>query len=81
MDAPVLDELRERELGDLAAHAVEGREHDRCGRVVDDEVDAGEVLERTDVAALAADDPPFMSSDGSSTSETVVSAAWLAATR
>ena len=27
------------------------------GRVVDDEVDAGEVLERADVAALAADDP------------------------
>ena len=32
------------------------REHDRARRVVDDEVDAGEVLQRADVAALAADD-------------------------
>ena len=29
------------------------------GRVVHDHVDAGQVLERTDVAALAADDPPL----------------------
>ena len=29
------------------------------GRVVDDEVDAGQVLERADVAALPADDPPL----------------------
>ncbi len=34
-------------------------QHDRAGGVVDDEVDAGEVLERADVAALAADDPPL----------------------
>ena len=47
----------ERELRDLAADAVERREHDRLRRVVDDEVDAGQVLERADVAALAADDP------------------------
>ena len=47
----------QRQLGDLAAHAVEGREHDRLRRVVDDEVHAGEVLERPDVAPLPADDP------------------------
>ena len=56
VDAPVGDELGERETGDLAAHAVEAGEHHGLGRVVDDEVDAGDVLERADVAALAADD-------------------------
>jgi hypothetical protein len=56
MDAPVLDELGERELRDLAAHAVERGEDDGLGRVVDDEVDAGEILEGADVPALAADD-------------------------
>ena len=56
VDAAVLDQLLERELRDLAADAVERREHDRVRRVVDDEVDAGEVLERADVPALAADD-------------------------
>src|SRR5207253_104883 len=54
MDTAVLDQLRERELRDLAADAVEGREHDRLRGIVDDEVDPGEVLERADVAALAA---------------------------
>ena len=44
---------------DLAAQRVERREYDRVRRVVDDEVDAGEVLERADVPALAADDPPL----------------------
>ena len=47
----------ERDLRGLAADAVERREHDRLRRVVDDEVDAGEVLEGADVAAFAADDP------------------------
>ena len=57
MDAAVLDQLLERRPGHLAPEAVEGREDDGLRRVVDDEVDAGEVLERADVAALAADDP------------------------
>ena len=56
MDAPVGQQLLERHAGDLAAHAVERRQHDRAGRVIDDEVDAGEVLERADVAPLATDD-------------------------
>src|SRR5262249_8195294 len=34
-----------------------GREHDRVRGVVDDEVDARQVLERADVAALTPDDP------------------------
>ena len=45
------------EAGDLAADRVEARQHDRLGRVVDDQVDAGRLLEGADVAALAADDP------------------------
>ena len=57
MDAPVAHELRERDSGDLAADRIEAREHDRLGRVVDDQVDAGRLLEGADVAALAADDP------------------------
>ena len=43
--------------GDLAPNRVEARQHDGLGRVVDDQVDAGRLLERPDVAALAADDP------------------------
>src|SRR5579862_218349 len=57
MDPAVLDELRQREPRDLAPEAVEGRENDRMRCVVDDEVNAGQVLERADVPALAADDP------------------------
>ena len=59
LDAAVLDELEQRDLRDLAADRVERREHDRLGRVVDDHVHAGQVLERADVASLAADDPPL----------------------
>ena len=49
--------FRQRHARDLAANPVERREHDRVRRVVDDEVDAGQVLERPDVAPLTADDP------------------------
>ncbi len=56
MDPAVAEELLQGHAGDLAADAVEaGQDHGVRG-VVDDEVDAGEVLERADVAALAADD-------------------------
>ena len=54
---PSCEQLLERQPRDLPAHAVEAGQHDRAGRVVDDEVDAGEGLEHADVAALAADDP------------------------
>ena len=59
VDPPVLDQLLERHLRDLATDPVERREHDRVRRVVHDHVDARQVLERPDVAALAADDPPL----------------------
>jgi hypothetical protein len=56
VDPAVLDQLLERRPRHLASEPVEGGEDDGLRRVVDDEVDAGEVLERTDVAALPADD-------------------------
>ena len=56
VDAAVLEQLLQRQPRDLAADAVEARQQHRAGRVVDDEVDPGEGLERADVAPLAADD-------------------------
>ena len=57
VDPAIGDELGEGDPGDLAADRVEARQDDRLGRVVDDQVDAGGLLEGPDVAALAADDP------------------------
>src|SRR3954447_14235703 len=56
VDAAVGQQLLQGHAGDLAADAVEAGQDHRVRRVVDDEVDAGEVLEGADVAALAADD-------------------------
>ena len=56
MDAAVLDELGQGEPGDLAPDRVEATDEHRLGGVVDDEVDAGRLLEGADVATLAADD-------------------------
>ncbi len=56
VDAAVGDQLLDRLLGDFAAVGIEAGEDDRAGRVVDDQVDAGGELERTDVAPFAADD-------------------------
>jgi hypothetical protein len=49
-------QLLERDARGLAADRVEAGQDDGLGRVVDDDVDAGGLLERADVAALAADD-------------------------
>ena len=57
VDPAVADQLRQGDPGDLAANRVEARQHDRLRRVVDDQVDAGRLLEGPDVAPLAADDP------------------------
>jgi hypothetical protein len=57
MDAPVLDELVERHARNFPPERIERREHDGMRRVVDDEVDAGEMLEAADVPPLAPDDP------------------------
>ena len=56
MDAAVLHEPFEADPRDLAAHGVEAAHDDHAGRVVDDHVHAGRLLEAADVAALAADD-------------------------
>ena len=81
VDAAVGDQPLDRLAGDLAAQRIEARKDDRARRVVDDQLDAGRGLERADVAPLAADDPPFRSSLGRSTTETVVSMACSAALR
>ena len=57
VDPAVLDELHQRLLRDLPAHTVERREDDGLRGVVDDELDAGQVLESADVTSLPADDP------------------------
>src|SRR5207237_390860 len=55
---PAIDEQTlEGALRDLAADRIESRDDDGFRRVVDDQVDAREGLERSDVATLAADDP------------------------
>ena len=40
VDAPVRDQLLERQPGDLAPHRVEAGQHDGRRRLVDDQVDA-----------------------------------------
>jgi hypothetical protein len=57
VDATIGDELRDRDPGDLAAHGVEAAQDDRLRRVIDDQVDAGGLLEGADVATLPTDDP------------------------
>ena len=59
MDAAVGDEPRDGLARDLAAERIERRQDDRARRVVDDELDAGGLFERADVASFAADDPPL----------------------
>src|SRR6056297_413485 len=59
VDPSVLDQLVQRQPGDLAPQRVEAGQQHRLGGVVDDQVDAGQRLERTDVAALSADDAPL----------------------
>ena len=57
VDPPVLDQRRQRAATDLATHGIEAGDGDRLGRVIDDDVDTGGLLEGADVASLAADDP------------------------
>ena len=59
MDATVLKQTFEGQTRDLPTYPVEAREQHGARGVVDDEVDSGERLEGTDVAALASDDAAF----------------------
>src|SRR5690606_5589239 len=45
--------------GDRLPDLVKAGDDDHAGRVVDDDVDAGGLLDRADVAALAPDDAPL----------------------
>jgi hypothetical protein len=82
VDAAVGQELFEGDAGDLAAHGVEGRQHDGAGGFVDDDVDAGGALQRLDVAAFFADDAALeLVGLGSGTVVMVRSAVWSEAMR
>jgi hypothetical protein len=59
VDAPVADQVGERDAGDLPPHRVERGEDDALGRVVDDEVHPRQRLEGADVAPLPPDDAAF----------------------
>ena len=56
LNAAVLDERAQRHLRDLAALDVERRQLHRVDALLDDHVDAGERLERANIATLATDD-------------------------
>ena len=57
MDAAIEDQLGERVPGDLAANRIVAGEHDGLGCIVNDEVYAGSLLQRPDIAPLLPDDP------------------------
>ena len=59
VDAAVGNERVQGQPGHFPADHVEAADDDHARRVVDDQVDAGGLFEGADVAALAADDPPF----------------------
>src|SRR5262245_3129944 len=56
MNAPVGDELIERNPGDLSANGIESAHYDDAGSVVDDDINAGRFFKRANVATFAADD-------------------------
>jgi len=56
VNAAVGDEVLQSNTGGLTTDRVEARKNDGLGRVVDHEVDAGNLLEGPDVATLATDD-------------------------
>jgi len=56
MDAAIGNELLQGQTGHLPAHRLKAGHRNGLGGIVDNEIRAGEGLQRTDVAALAADD-------------------------
>ena len=56
VDAPILDELFKREPCHLTLDRVVTGKGDGLGGIIDDEIHAGQVLQRADVASLTADD-------------------------
>ena len=56
VDAAIDNQLGQRDPGDLSPDGVEARKRYRFRRVIDDQVDARGLFERTDVSSLAADE-------------------------
>lgn len=56
MDTAVCDEVLHGDATDFAANGVEARDGDALGGVVNQKIDSGELLERTDISAFASDD-------------------------
>ncbi len=81
VNAAVGDEVLEGNTGGLTTDRVEARKNDGLRRVVDHEVDAGNLLEGPDVATLATDDTALEVIRGNGTEVTVTSAVWSAAQR
>jgi hypothetical protein len=59
VDTPIVNQVQQRDAGNLATNRLERRQHDRLGRVVDDHIDARDMLEVADIASLTPDDAPF----------------------
>src|SRR5262249_44351928 len=55
VDPAILDELFEADPRDFTANWIEAAHHHHAGRVIDDPVPAGRLLEAADVPAFAAD--------------------------
>jgi hypothetical protein len=74
VDAAVDDKLFQRQARDFAADGVETGDGNGLRSVVDNEIHAGQGLQRADIAALAADNAPLHLALGRGTTETVASA-------
>ena len=59
MDAAVGNQFFQRKPRDLTANRIEAGYDDSVGSVVDDDIDARRQLERANVSAFAANDPPL----------------------
>ena len=81
MNTTVNDQLFEGQTCDLTANRIERGQGDSFGRIVDDEVDACDGLQRTDIAPLSTDDAPLHFVVGRGTTLTVSSATESAAQR
>src|SRR5262249_45223547 len=56
VDAPIHNQVRQRDSGDFAPNGVETRQYDRFRCIVNDEIYPGQRLEGADIAALPPDD-------------------------
>ncbi len=57
MDAPVLNQFLDTDPGNFAADGIETGQDDGLRRVVNDQIDACQLFDGTDIAAFTADDP------------------------